>query len=150
MSPRLGDALRSAGTCDPAKEESMAVNASDSFYISVMGEEQGPYTLMQLKQMLESGQIRQGDTTARWAKEGSQWFPIAQIPGLVSDKQWVIALILSVFVGTLGIDRFYVGHIGLGVLKLITCGGIGIWWVIDIILVAVDRMRDSNGLPLRR
>jgi TM2 domain/GYF domain 2 len=126
------------------------MDAPDSFYISVMGEEQGPYTLMQLKQMLTSGQIKQGDTMARWAKEGSQLFPIAQIPGLISDKQWVVALLLSAFIGTLGVDRFYVGNIGLGVLKLLTCGGIGIWWIIDLILFALDRVRDSNGLPLRR
>ena len=126
------------------------MNDQDNFYLSVMGEEQGPYTVMQLKQMLASGQIRQGDTTARWAKEGSQWFPIAQIPGLVSDKTWVVALLLSVLLGAFGVDRFYVGNIGLGVLKLITCGGLGIWWVIDLILFALDRISDSNGLPLRR
>jgi TM2 domain-containing membrane protein YozV len=52
--------------------------------------------------------------------------------------------------GALGNDRFYVGHIGLGILKLITCGGLGIWALIDIILIAVDRIRDKDGLPLRR
>jgi TM2 domain-containing membrane protein YozV len=60
------------------------------------------------------------------------------------------ALLLSLFVGVLGIDRFYLGHIALGVLKLITFGGCGIWALIDVILIAVDNVKDSKGLRLRR
>ena len=39
---------------------------------------------------------------------------------------------------------------GIGILKLITIGGLGIWYVIDLILIATGSMRDANGLPLRR
>ncbi len=49
---------------------------------------------------------------------------------------WVLALLLSIFLGNLGIDRFIMGHVGLGILKLITVGGFGIWWLVDIILIA--------------
>lgn len=56
---------------------------------------------------------------------------------------------LSIFVGTLGIDRFYLGYVGLGLLKLFTAGGCGIWWLIDLILIAMDKMPDAQGRPLK-
>lgn len=49
---------------------------------------------------------------------------------------WVICLIMSIIFGWLGVDRFIMGKIGTGILKLITFGGLGIWWLIDLILVA--------------
>ena len=49
---------------------------------------------------------------------------------------WVLALVMSIFFGGLGVDRFIMGHVGLGILKLITLGGCGIWWLIDLILIA--------------
>jgi len=60
-------------------------------------------------------------------------------------KSWVVALLLSIFLGGLGIDRFYLGRIGTGILKLITCGGLGIWWLIDLIMIATGKMKDSKG-----
>lgn len=55
----------------------------------------------------------------------------------------VMSQVLSIFVGGLGIDRFYIGDILLGILKLITVGGLGIWFVIDWFLIA-GRTRDKN------
>jgi TM2 domain-containing membrane protein YozV len=49
---------------------------------------------------------------------------------------WVLTLIMSILFGSLGVDRFIMGHIGLGILKLVTLGGCGIWWLIDVILIA--------------
>ena len=65
-----------------------------------------------------------------------------------SDKDWTTLLILSVLLGGLGVDRFYAGHIGLGVLKLLTLGACGIWALIDIILVATGKFSDADGLPI--
>jgi len=63
-------------------------------------------------------------------------------------KSWVVALLLSIFLGGLGIDRFYLGKIGTGILKLITCGGLGIWWLIDLIMIATGKTKDSSGSEL--
>jgi len=65
-----------------------------------------------------------------------------------SDRSFLVALLLSIFTGPLGVDRFYLGYVFLGILKLITAGFGGIWWVIDIILIAVDALPDSNGCRL--
>lgn len=52
------------------------------------------------------------------------------------NVNWILALVISILFGSLGVDRFIMGHILLGILKLITAGGFGIWWIIDIILIA--------------
>lgn len=54
------------------------------------------------------------------------------------DRQvnWILTIIMSVLFGSLGVDRFLMGHIGLGILKLVTLGGCGVWWLIDVILIA--------------
>ncbi|HYN42912.1 MAG TPA: TM2 domain-containing protein [Thermoanaerobaculia bacterium] len=63
-------------------------------------------------------------------------------------KDWMTALLLSIFLGGIGVDRFYLGYTGLGILKLITCGGLGIWGLIDIILIATGKMKDAQGNEL--
>lgn len=55
---------------------------------------------------------------------------------MVKKVNWVLALVMSIIFGHLGVDRFIMGHVGLGILKLITLGGCGIWWLIDLILIA--------------
>ena len=57
----------------------------------------------------------------------------------------MVAIILSVFVGSLGVDRFYLGYVPTGVLKLITFGGLGIWWLIDLIRIAVQSLGPADG-----
>ena len=50
---------------------------------------------------------------------------------------WLPVLIISLFVGGLGIDRFMMGHVGLGIVKLLTFGGLGIWYLVDLIMIAM-------------
>lgn len=66
------------------------------------------------------------------------------------DKDWLMALLLSIFVGYFGVDRFYMGYTGLGILKLITGGGCGVWWLIDVIMIATDSLKDAKGRPLKK
>lgn len=63
-------------------------------------------------------------------------------------KKKTTTLIISILLGELGIDRFYLGYTGLGILKLITVGGCGIWWIIDIIMILTGNMKTKDGQPL--
>ena len=63
-------------------------------------------------------------------------------------KSKMVALLLSIFLGEQGIDRFYLGYIGLGILKLLTGGGLGIWWLVDLILIATGKMKTKDGQEL--
>lgn len=66
------------------------------------------------------------------------------------QREWIVALLLSIFLGSLGVDRFYLGYTGLGIAKLLTLGGCGIWGIIDIILIAMGKMKDADGQDLKR
>ena len=64
----------------------------------------------------------------------------------VSPKSKTTALILAILLP--GIDRMYLGYVGLGILKLVTGGGFLIWWVIDIVKISGDKLPDSEGRAL--
>jgi len=66
------------------------------------------------------------------------------------SANWLIVLLLSIFLGYWGIDRFYAGKIGTGILKLVTLGGCGVWWIVDIILIITEQFTDSNGNAIKR
>ncbi|MEU1617191.1 TM2 domain-containing protein [Streptomyces sp. NPDC005722] len=68
----------------------------------------------------------------------------------LSDKSKVVAGVLQLLVGSLGVGRFYVGDVGIGIAQLLTCGGLGVWALIDGILFLTSNDRtDSQGRVLR-
>ena len=69
-------------------------------------------------------------------------------PTGVSDKSKVAALLLCIFLGGLGVHRFYVGKIGTGIVWLLTGGVFGIGWLVDIIIIAVGKFKDKEGNTL--
>lgn len=67
----------------------------------------------------------------------------------VSDKDWLITAILCLFFGYLGAHRFYVGKMGTAILMLLTCGGLGIWILIDFLTIISERFTDADGKVLK-
>jgi len=71
----------------------------------------------------------------------------------VSSKSKVVAGLLGIFLGSLGIHRFYLGYTGIGIIQIIvtaaTCGWGGLWGFIEGIICLVGGMRDADGLELR-
>lgn len=78
----------------------------------------------------------------------------------LDDSKWVLiqsiqlkdpqtSLLVSIFVGYLGIDRFIIGDTGLGVGKLLTCGGFYVWWIVDIFMIQAAT-REKNFQKLQQ
>jgi TM2 domain-containing membrane protein YozV len=66
------------------------------------------------------------------------------------QKSWLAALLLCLFLGGLGVHRFYTGKIGTGILMILTFGGLGIWVLVDLIMIAVGSFKDKQGNELAK
>jgi TM2 domain-containing membrane protein YozV len=68
----------------------------------------------------------------------------------ISPKSRLVTLLLCFFLGGFGAHRFYVGKMGTGVLMLLTLGGFGIWYLVDLIMIIVGSFRDQQGRVVYR
>jgi TM2 domain-containing membrane protein YozV len=64
------------------------------------------------------------------------------------NRNYIVTLLLAWFLGIFGIHRFYTGYILIGVIQLITGGGCGIWTLIDVISIAMNKYQDAEGNDL--
>lgn len=69
-------------------------------------------------------------------------------PTAAEPKPFLVTWLLSLFLGFLGVDRFYLGKIGTGIVKLLTLGGLGVWYLIDLIIILSNAAKDKNGAEL--
>ena len=67
----------------------------------------------------------------------------------VSEKNFVSTLILCVLLGGLGVHRLYVGKVGTGIFMLLTLGGLGIWALVDLIRIAIQKFEDGDGAVIK-
>ncbi|MEU3643573.1 NINE protein [Lentzea sp. NPDC034063] len=82
------------------------------------------------------------DPGAPWGRD-----PYTGVP--YSDKSKIAAGLLQLFLGNFGIGRFYMGDTGIAVAQLLTCGGCGIWSLIDGVLILINGGTDAEGRPLK-
>lgn len=80
-------------------------------------------------------------------QRSSGWTPGGS-PG--SGKDWLTTLLLCIFLGTIGIHRFYTGHTAIGIIQIVTLGGCGIWTLVDLIMIAMGTFKDGDGNLLVR
>jgi hypothetical protein len=122
-------------------------NNKQQWLVQVPGQPDSPVDTFTLSAWAKT-KVIQPDTQVT-DTETNRTFAASQIPGVFSDKEFIIALLFSIFLGYLGIDRFYMGQVGMGIGKLLTGGGCGVWWLIDVILIATRSSNDSAGRPLK-
>ncbi|MDM7830751.1 TM2 domain-containing protein [Cellulomonas edaphi] len=85
------------------------------------------------------------DPVPQSAPEAQPWSA-----GEVSPRLLLPAVLLCFFLGVIGVHRFYVGKIGTGVLMILTLGGLGLWTLIDFVVLIVGSFKDKEGRYLKQ
>lgn len=116
------------------------------YRVQVFGAGDQLYSIGELSQMAKT-KIIQAETLVQH-KDANYPVQAKTVPGLFSKREWITTMVLSFFLGGLGVDRFYLGYTGIGIGKLLTLGGCGIWALIDFILIAMKNVPDAEGKPL--
>lgn len=94
----------------------------------------------------------QGVTNPGYADEGyvNSGYQTPQYVRVCSSRSKMVALVLCILLGYLGVHRFYVGKIGTGLIWFLTAGCFGIGWIVDIVTIAIGSFTDNTGLPLKK
>lgn len=127
-------------------EESQTSRTDIAWTVAIPGQQEKSADLAELRGLIQKGVL--GPQSTVRDPINNQYFSLAQIPGLYSRRSYTTALLISFFLGNVGVDRFYLGQTGLGIAKLLTLGGCGVWGLIDFILIALRKVTDNEGLPL--
>lgn len=117
-----------------------------TWYLVVPGQAERQVSTAELRALAIDGQVA-SQSVVRDPKN-NMVFAISQVPGVFSRRTFTTTILLSFFLGGLGVDRFYLGQTGLGIAKLLTVGGFGVWSLIDFILIVMRKITDVEGKPL--
>jgi len=101
--------------------------------------------------MKKKGQLKTRASSAA-SRSAASATPKAEAPApadSASEKSRTVALLLCLFLGSIGVHRFYVGKLGTGIVQILTGGGFGIWVLIDFIMIIVGSFSDKTGLKLQ-
>ncbi len=124
----------------------MANMTTPTYFVQAFNMGNRLHSVVELQQMAKAKVIK--PETLVQHMNSNYPIQVKTVPGVFSQREWLTALLLSFFLGAFGIDRFYLGYNGMGIGKLLTFGGCGIWALIDLILIAMRNVDDSDGLPL--
>lgn len=143
------------------------------WHCQINGQQVGPVDDAGLRHMVQVGQLQPQHLV--WCEGMANWAPAGTIANLFPNqppplvppaqyhtpgygqpymgqggKDWLVTVLLCLFIGGLGGHRFYTGHIAIGIVQLLTFGGCGIWALVDLIMILTGSFRDANGQPLIR
>jgi hypothetical protein len=119
---------------------------STVYHVALRGTVKGPYGAIDLRRMA-AYRLISPDTPVTTG--GGPWLPVGLVAGIYSRRFRSTTVALAFLGGLFGLDRFYLGKTGSGLAKLLTLAGLGSWWALDLILLAMHRTSDVEGLPLR-